>query len=119
MSELEDRIQSVLNDPDQMQQILGMARSLMGGGPEPEPPKEPGGFSLPELMGGGGEAGLMKKLASLLGGGGAGREQALLEAMKPWLSESRSRRMDRALKLGHMARAASLALGEWGGGDDA
>ena len=32
MSEFEDRINSVLNDPEQMDKIANLAKSLMGGG---------------------------------------------------------------------------------------
>ena len=32
MGELEDQLNSILSDPKQMEQIAGLARSLMGGG---------------------------------------------------------------------------------------
>ena len=70
------------------------------------------------------DPGQMEKLsglASLLMGGEsgeAGRETALLEAMRPWLSEKRRHKMDRAMQLAKMARIARLALGQMGGGDD-
>ena len=53
-------------------------------------------------------------LLQLLRGGGEtpGREQALLEAMKPYLSEKRRGKLDRALRLARMAKLAGLALGE-------
>ena len=46
------------------------------------------------------------------------REQALLAAMKPYLSEKRRAKMDRAMQLAHMAKLAQLALSEAGGEDD-
>ena len=36
MSELEDEIRSVLNDPEQLARISAIAQSLMGGAPQPE-----------------------------------------------------------------------------------
>ena len=36
MSELEDKINSLLSDPEQMEKITQMARSLMGGAPQTE-----------------------------------------------------------------------------------
>ena len=39
-------------------------------------------------------------------------EQALLAAMRPYLSEKRRRKMDRAMKLAQLARLARLAMGE-------
>ena len=114
MGELEDRINSVLNDPKQMEQVLGMARSLVGGESQAE-----GGLSglMGSLAGGEGpEAGLMGRLGDLLREEGGDRDRrALLEAMKPWLSEKRRGKLDRAMRLSRMARLALTALGEAGG----
>ena len=107
MGELEDRLNSILSDPGQMEKIAGLARSLMGGdGAAPEP-------SAPD-------AGLLKKLGGLMAQNTQtpSREQALLAAMRPWLSERRREKMDRALQLARMARLAQLAMGELGGGND-
>ena len=102
MSEWEERINSVLNDPDQMARITQLAQSLMGteaGAPEaPAQPEDPLPAGLLQLLRDGGEA--------------PGREQALLEAMKPYLSEKRRGKLDRALRLARMAKLAGLALGE-------
>ena len=46
------------------------------------------------------------------------REQALLKAMQPYLSDKRRGKLDRALRLARLARIARLAMGETGGGDD-
>ena len=50
--------------------------------------------------------------------GGEGREQALLKAMAPYLSEKRREKLDNALRLAKLARIARLAM-ETGGGDEA
>lgn len=114
MSELEDKLNSILSDPAQMEKIAGLAKTLMGGdGGAPESPKSAasGDFGL--------DAGLLAKLSRAMAGGGeSGREQALLTAMKPYLSEKRRGKMDRALKLAKLARIARFAMGETGGGDD-
>ncbi|MDO4990430.1 MAG: hypothetical protein Q4E45_07995 [Eubacteriales bacterium] len=107
MGELEVRLNSILSDPGQMEKIAGLARSLMGGeaaAPEPSAP----------------DAGLLKKLGGLMAQNTQtpSREQALLAAMRPWLSERRREKMDRALQLARMARLAQLAMGELGGGND-
>ena len=107
MGELEDRLNSILSDPGQMEKIAGLARSLMGGeNPAPAPPAP--------------DAGLLKKLGGLMAQNAQapGREQALLAAMRPWLSEKRREKMDRALQLARMARIARIAMGELGGGND-
>ena len=108
MSELEEQINRILSDPGQMEKLTGLASLLMGGegesaAPAPAPAPDPG---------------LLQKLGGALAGGEAGRETALLEAMRPWLSEKRQHKMDRAMKLAKMARIARIALGQMGGGDD-
>ena len=106
MSELEEQINRILSDPGQMEKLTGLASLLMGGEGEsaaPAPDPDPG---------------LLQKLGGALGGGAAGKETALLEAMRPWLSEKRRHKIDRAMQLAKMARIARLALGQMGGGDD-
>jgi hypothetical protein len=108
MSELEERLNSLLSDPGQMEKIAGLARTLMGG-EDPAPPPQ-----------GAGDGALLKKLGALMGATAQtpSREQALLAAMRPWLSEKRRARMDRAVQLARMARIARLAMGELGGESD-
>lgn len=106
MSDWEEQLNSILNDPAQMSRIADMARTLMGGeGPPAAEAAEaaPTESALP--------AGLGEMLRSL-NGGEKSDKQALLEAMKPWLSEKRRAKMDRALRLARMARLAELAMGE-------
>ncbi len=112
MGELEDQLNSILSDPKQMEQIAGLARSLMGGGAGPESPGTPAPGD-PGI-----DPGLLKKLTRAMKDGGGGREQALLKAMQPYLSEKRRGKLDRALRLAKLARIARLAMGETGGGDD-
>lgn len=94
MSELEDRINSVLNDPQQMEQITKLAQSLMGGDGGAS---QSSGFDL-------------SSLGQLGGMSDGGDKQALLNAMKPFLSEKRRSKMDRAMKFARLAKLARLAL---------
>ena len=108
MSELEDQLNSILSDPKQMEKIAGLARSLMGGEDQETPPAAPPGE--PGL-----DAGLLQKLGSVMKtGGDGGREQALLRAMEPYLSDKRRVKLDRAMKLARMAKIARLMMGEGG-----
>ena len=105
MDDLERQLNSILSDPKQMEQIAGLARSLMGDGTQGTTP-EPG----PDTA-------LLGRIASLMQSGGEGREQALLKAMAPYLSEKRRGKLDNALRLAKLARIARLAM-EQGGGDE-
>ena len=133
MSEFEDRINSVLNDPEQMNKIANLAKSLMGGGDGQSADAGDGGMmgKLGELakgLSGGGSAAqespaidpaMQGKIGRLMKAGNAqnSNERALLEAMKPYLTEKRRQKMDRALQLAKLARIARIAMGEMGEGD--
>ena len=138
MSEFEDKINSLLNDPKQMDKIAAMAKSLMGdegGTPKPQNAAnkaEDSGFD-PAMLGkltglfkkdGSEDVGIdpamLGKLMGLLGKGSSGDSErtALLNAMKPYLSEKRRTKMDKAMKLARIAKIAELAAGEFGGDGD-
>ena len=106
MNELEEQINRVLNDPEQLEQITRLARSFMGG----EETQTPEPSSLPE-------AETLSRLRGLLDIGG-GRERALIEAMKPYLSEKRRVKLDKAMRLARLAGLAGRALGEGNGEND-
>lgn len=135
MSEFEDRINSLLNDPKQMDKIAALAKSLMGdegGTPKPQntaDKAENSGFDpamLDKLTGllkkdgledSGLDPAMLGKLMGLLKKGTSGDSErtALLNAMKPYLSEKRRTKMDKAMKLARIAKIAELAAGEFGG----
>lgn len=115
MSEFEDRLNSILSDPAQMEKITSMAKSLMGGGEtaqehsEPQTKKEPGIFESldPAMLG---------RLSTVMSGMNRGDDkQALLEAMKPYLSQRRREKLERAMKLAKMIHMAEIAFGVLGG----
>jgi len=108
VGEFEDKLNELLNNPSQMEKIAGIAKSLMGGGQD-EPSAEP------EL-----DSGMLKALGGIMqGGNGAGsNDKRLLEAMRPYLSEKRRSKMDKAMKLARLASIASIAAEQFGGEDD-
>ena len=108
MGELEDRLSSILNDPEQMRRISSLAQTLMGG-------ESSASTGTAE---GQGEEGLPGSLGSLLSPPrGGGDKAALLEALKPWLSEKRQKKLARAMRLAQMARLARFAMGDMGNGE--
>ena len=122
MSEFEDKLNELLNDPGQMERIAGIAKSLMGGGFETTEKAKSAGGGLDSLMQslGGSDAidpAMLTRLSRALssGAGEKKQERALLEAMKPYLSEKRRSKMDKAIKLARLASIARIAMGEMGG----
>ena len=119
MSELEDKISEILGDSEQMAKITKLAQSLMGGeGTQSSAPAgaaesagAAGGFDPAGL---GIDAETLGRISRLLSSGSTQNreEQALLSAMRPYLSEKRRGKMDRAMKLAKLARIARLAIGE-------
>lgn len=115
MSDFEDRLNSILNDPAQMEKITSMAKSLMGGGepsqepPQAEPKKDTGLFETfdPAVLGR-----LTKAMGSM---NRKDEKRALLEAMKPYLSPKRREKLERAMKLARMIHMAEIAFGASGG----
>ena len=110
MDELEGQIRRVLGDPEQMAQIMGLAQSLMGGGSdqpqEPSPPAQVGGML--------GKLGALTRRPEP-----AGDRQALLQALRPYLSEKRRRKLDRAVQITRMAHLARRAMEGLGGSEHA
>ena len=109
MNEFEDKLNSLLSDPKQMESFASFAKSIMGG----EAPMATG--SSPDI-----DPALMKKVGSLLSRGDniSNNDKRLLEAMKPYLSEKRRSKMDRAMKIARLASIAELAASEFGGDND-
>jgi len=115
MSELEDAISSVLNDPEQLARISAMAQSLMGGAPQPgaagaqdaDAPSSTGlGSILKDLPGLD-----LSSLSKLLQGGGAKSPRlAALEALAACLDEKRGKKLSRAIRLARLASLAKLGL---------
>lgn len=97
MGELEEMLNGVLSDPEQMERIGSLARSLMGGEPAPD-------------------AAMLSRVGGLLSRSADGK-QAVFEAMLPYLSEKRREKMYKAMKLARLARIARLAMDEMGDGN--
>lgn len=114
MSELEEKLGSVLNNPQLMQQIMTMAQSLGGGNPSPkqEEPKqqEPVSPNLPNF-----DPKMLQTLAGIARQSGVDQnQQALLTALSPYLSRERVGKLERAMQAARMAGAASVFLNSGG-----
>ena len=105
MEQMEEKLGAILNNPQLMQQIMTMAQSLG----QPSPPKEtapPGPNFDPRLLG------QLSQLASQ--NKTSGEEQALLQALCPYLRSDRISKLEKAMRAAKMAKFASGFLN--GGG---
>ncbi len=117
MDDLGDKLNSLLNDPNTMSRISDMAKSLMGGDSHSEN-KEPARTSAkdfdfdidPAMIGR--IASIMKKSRK------RDDKHALLEAMRPYLSEKRREKLDKGVKMARLAGLAEVAAEEFGFGKD-
>ena len=117
MSEFEDKLNSILNDPQQMGKIADMAKSLMGGEAQKEKTEEKAQDSFfPEGM----DIASVAKIGKILSQvkNEADDKTALLQAMEPYLNETRRSKMEKGIRLARLAKLAKLALGQLGGDED-
>ena len=104
MSEMEEKLNSVLNNPQMMQQIMSMAQSLGA-----QPSKEDASSKvdpMPEI-----DLGMLQKLSGLAGQGSIDKNQrSLLHALGPFLSRERIGKLEKAMRAAKMARMANTLL---------
>ena len=103
MSELEEKLNSLLSNPQLMQQVMSMAQSL--GASAPEPKKE-------EPVVPGFDPSLLQSITAMAGSNRIdGNQQALLNALCPYLSQNRVEKLERAMRAAKMAGFATSLLG--------
>ena len=103
MSELEEKLSSVLNNPQLMQQIMSIAQSLGTQQTMPEEEHAPTKQAAPAL-----DPRLLQNLSSMMRQGNVdGDQQALLNALCPYLSRERVSKLERAMRAARLAEAAS------------
>ena len=120
MSELENRINSLLSSPEDMAQLMQMAKSIM---PDEKGAPEDGGETgfmgvLGSLAGGGMNSGIMSALGNLVGSGEKNDKRTLLAAMTPYLGEKRRQKMEKAMQIAKIASIAGGLFADRGEGDD-
>lgn len=115
MDEMEDKIGSILNNPQMMQQIMAMAQAL-GSQPtkndaparQESPPQKQD--SPPEI-----DLAMVQRISGLARQSSIDkREQALLRALGAYLSKDRIGKLEKAMRAAKIAKIASSALGARG-----
>ena len=138
MAEFDDKLNSLLSNPEAMAQIMQMAQSLSGGQaqqvpqappqqPSPPPPPPPaqqaassGGNPLAALSGltGGMDPAMLTKLLPLiqeLGSQNDSNARQLLYALRPYLKPDRQEKIERALQLARLFHLGKKFLSGWEG----
>lgn len=127
MAEFDDKLNSLLSNPDAMSQIMQLAQSLSGEtasaapplaqpAPPPAQPASPSGTSPSGLLSaltGGGDPSLLMKLLPLIQELGSGQDspaRALLYALRPYLKPERQEKVERALQLARLFHAGRRLL---------
>lgn len=104
MDSMEEKIDSILSNPDMMEKIMTMAQSL--GGSRQDPPTE----GLPEM-----DPKMLQRLSGLAKQGNIDAQQKdLLHALGPYLSRQRIQKLEKAMRAAKMASFAAAALGTSG-----
>ena len=123
MSDWEEKLNSVLGNPEMMGQIMSLAQSLGSSPSAPPPPAEappapppaaPPNLSalLGGLSGGGLDPRLMTAIGRILteSSGGEDHRTALLAALRPFVREQRYAKLDKAIQIARLSHMIRIAL---------
>lgn len=114
MDQMEDKLNSILGNPQMMQQIMSMAQAL-GAGNQEQPKEEPPPPPPNNMASPGFDAATMQKLFGIARQSGIDKhQQALLKALSPYLSRERIAKLEKAMRAAKIAALASTALGSDG-----
>ena len=108
MDDLEQKLNSVLNDPQMMQKLMTVAQSI--GASPPSPSEEQKSEGMPDI-----DFGMLQKLSGLAQNSSIDKnQQTLLHALRPYLSRERVEKLEKAMRAAKMAKLASGFLGSRG-----
>ena len=109
MSELEEKLNALMSNPQLMQQIASMAQSMgIGHQEESKPEAAPSPQNLPDPR-------LLQLLSNAAGQTGVDSNQkALLHALAPYLHSNRVQKLERAMRAAKIAGTASQFLNSGG-----
>lgn len=136
MSDLEEKLESVLGNPQAMAQIMSLAQSLNLGGPgdqnqtqapsqeqpqpqsgeavpPPAPPADSGSADGLGSLLGSLDPQMLASAASLIGqfsDGGDDKRTALLTALRPFVREERYAKLDKAIQIAKLSRLIRSGL---------
>lgn len=114
MSELEDKLNHLLDDPAAMGRIFEMAQQLSSTLSPPADTPQP--KSMPTMGDLGLDAQTIARLLPLVQELRTNNTQSsqLLYALRPYLKEEKQGKVERAIKLAHLFHVGKKAVKEWG-----
>ena len=130
MAEFDEKLNSILSNPDAMSQIMQLAQSLSGGQEQPSAPPSPPPPPTPaprqsapaqdmlSSLAGGLDPKLLTRLLPIiqeLGSQQDSNARALLYALRPYLLEDRQEKVERALQLARLFHLGKKFLTGWEG----
>lgn len=130
MAEFDEKLNSILSNPDAMSQIMQLAQSLSSGQEQPSAPPSPPPPPPPvtrqsapaqdmlSSLAGGLDPKLLTRLLPIiqeLGSQQDSNARALLYALRPYLREDRQEKVERALQLARLFHLGKKFLAGWGG----
>lgn len=124
MAEWEDKLENILSNPQAMEQIMSLARSLEGNGSSPAPsPSEPPSGDQQIQQAAPSSAGLLDGLSQLdpkmlsvaaklmsQANQGDDHRTALLQALRPFVKEARYAKLDKAIQIAKLSRLIRMGL---------
>lgn len=119
MEDFDAALNSLLSDPNAMNQIMELAGKL-GAAPSPPAPSQTSTEEPPSDSGlDAGQIAGISRLLSLIRSGQQqdGETAALLTALRPFLREERQRKLDKAVRLAGLSQAAAEAYRLWKEGE--
>ena len=111
MDNMQSQMNAILGNPDMMQKIMEMAKSLSPTQADVQaaatPPPQNNDFSLPDI-----DLSMVQKLSGIVGQTGIDQNQrSLLSALRPYLSHDRISKLEKAMRAAKLATLASSFLG--------
>lgn len=106
MDAMEDKIGSILSNPQMMQQIMSMAQALNQSESAVPAEAKPEPAASPDF-----DPAILQKIVGLAGKIGVDQNQkALLSALRPYLTATRIQKLEKAMRAAKLASAASAAF---------
>ncbi|MBE6948286.1 MAG: hypothetical protein E7456_00355 [Ruminococcaceae bacterium] len=124
MGELEDKLNSILSSPEEMEKIMGIARSLSQSGfgeenkQKSKSRKDDIKASQSDIFSSL-DPRMLSMMTRLMGGfnNSSNDKAKLIDTIKPYLRKERREKLEEAASLAKMAKLAKLAFSEFSGGD--